>query len=227
MGRFAVWGVSIVAAAVAGCSFDFDAPFAESGGGGAPAGPTSSSTGSTPATTGGEPSASSAGGDDPPGEGGAGGRGAGGGAGQGGAGGASGSTGSGASVTVPCGESSCTFDPADGGGCCWDQHAVHGPPRGECFASAPTPGQCRTTAAVDQREALIACEDASDCAAGEVCCGQFASEDGVNAYSTVACASECPGSTFVLCDPTLADACPPGDSCEPSSVLPDGYHVCR
>lgn len=223
VGRLAVWGGSIVAAAVVGCSFDFDAPFDESGGGGMPASSSSGAgTGGSSTGGGGSTVASSATG----GGHGAGGRG-GGSAGGGGTGGEDGSGGAGgALVTVPCGESPCTFDPAEGGGCCWDQRQAHAPPRGDCLASGPGDA-CLTEAPIEEREAFIQCDDASDCDDGQVCCGAFASASGINAYAVVACADACEGGDFLFCDPLDPEGCPAGDECQPSSVLPDGYHVCR
>ena len=208
MGRFAVWGVSIVVTAVAGCTFDFDAPFAESGSGGG-----SASTGSLTTSAGGSPATSTGTGD--------------GGAGAGGdpSGGttttSTTSSGSGP-VSVPCGGSECTFDAGEGG-CCWKP----GDAAAECFTSPPSNSECRTSAQVGSREALIRCRDASDCGGGQVCCASYVLDGNDRVYSVVACSASCNGSATPLCDPEADDPCSsPAATCQPADGLPPDYFGC-
>jgi len=75
----------------------------------------------------------------------------------------------------------------------------------------------------------IACDDKTDCAEGQVCCGTLDDDSG---YTSVACKNKCnnvPGLRSVrFCDPDAAvDECAEiGKYCGPSQSLP-GYHVCR
>lgn len=207
MGRFAVWGVSIVVTAVAGCTFDFDAPFAESGSGGG-----SASTGSLTTTTGGSPATSTGAGD--------------GGAGAGGdpSGATTTSTTSSGSgpVSVPCGGSECTFDASEGG-CCWKP----GDAAAECFTSPPSNSDCRTSAQVGSREALIRCRDASDCGGGQACCASYVLDGTDRVYSVVSCSAACSGSSTPLCDPDADDPCPSSEAtCQPADGLPPDYFGC-
>ncbi len=87
--------------------------------------------------------------------------------------------------------------------------------------------ECRTSGC--QRGAVLRCDDQSDCANGQVCCGAFDQEVGYR-YST--CAPTCqqiPGFTPVrFCDPAApTDECASiGKTCQPSTGLP-GYAYCR
>ena len=75
----------------------------------------------------------------------------------------------------------------------------------------------------------IACDDRTDCPAGQVCCGTLPDGSG---YTSVGCKTTCnnfPGVRAVrFCDPKAAvDECAAiGQFCGPSQSLP-GYNVCR
>jgi hypothetical protein len=75
----------------------------------------------------------------------------------------------------------------------------------------------------------IACDDRTDCPAGQVCCGTLEDNSG---YTSVSCATTCnsiPGLRAVrFCDPSAAlDECAAlGKYCGPSQSLP-GFNVCR
>lgn len=208
MRRFAVWGVSIVVTAVAGCTYDFDAPFAESGGEGGGA-----STGSI-TTGGGAPSTST-------------------GSGGAGAGGdpsgvttttttTSTTTSGGGPVSLPCGDGDCSFDAGDGG-CCWSPADA----QAECFTSPPSNSDCRTSAQVGSREALIRCHDASDCGGGQQCCASYVLDGTDRVYSVVSCSAACSGSATPLCDPAAEDPCPASEAtCQPADGLPPDYFGC-
>jgi len=73
----------------------------------------------------------------------------------------------------------------------------------------------------------IACDDSSDCASGQVCCGTLSN----NRYTSVECKATCNnsigGRAVRFCNPKAAvDECAAlGKSCKASQTLP-GYHVC-
>jgi hypothetical protein len=75
------------------------------------------------------------------------------------------------------------------------------------------------------------CDEASDCALGNVCC--YFQPSNPSETRCVA-ASECVAgvnlSATQVCNPSVANECPAGKSCVPKSTsdsLPDGYYVCR
>jgi hypothetical protein len=78
----------------------------------------------------------------------------------------------------------------------------------------------------------VECDDQSDCASGEVCCGAFSQNQG---YRQVQCSTSCDESTFPgytpvrFCDPKAPkDECASsGGSCQGSGSLPEGFHVCK
>ncbi len=106
-------------------------------------------------------------------------------------------------VEIPCGADVCVA----GEVCCLEQFGGRAP---ACSA----PGTC--TAAQTE----IYCNNAVDCPAGEVCCGQFNNQTG---YSLLECTASCPD--FVMCfdDP---GACDPNETCNDSNWLPMGYQWC-
>lgn len=77
----------------------------------------------------------------------------------------------------------------------------------------------------------VECDDPFDCGGGQVCCGFV---DGGQNYEEIRCASECNWPDRTLCDPSGPD-CEPIFSggmlqdavCAQSSLLPDGYLVCK
>jgi hypothetical protein len=79
--------------------------------------------------------------------------------------------------------------------------------------------------------AQIRCDDRTDCAAGQVCCGAFDSNSG---YRGVQCASSCNNSPIPGFQPVrFCDAKAPtdecaeiGKTCTPSGSL-DGFSVCK
>ena len=77
----------------------------------------------------------------------------------------------------------------------------------------------------------ILCDGPEDCP-GSVCCGNTETV-GFPFPTTRYVRVECKSSTsadqcdVVLCDPGGSNVCESGTSCEDSSALPDGYHVCK
>jgi hypothetical protein len=108
-----------------------------------------------------------------------------------------------------------TFSGGGGGG--GDNHKSF-----ECVANSG--GAC-------QGGTPLRCNDQSDCASGQVCCGAFDQNFG---YRSASCATSCtsssiPGTTPVrFCDPDApVDECTSiGKSCTSSSSLP-GFSICK
>lgn len=75
----------------------------------------------------------------------------------------------------------------------------------------------------------IGCDDTTDCAAGQVCCGTY---DDNTKLGAAECRTQCKGfgsiRAGVLCDPDAAvDQCAPFSKvCVPSQKLP-GYFTCQ
>jgi len=177
------------------------------------------------------------------GQGGAGQGGAGqGGAGQGGAGQSSSSASSASSssmassssggpvVTLACGNTTCEVGGQNA--CCYDEYEVNGDPQAECVSGPADNDNCSTEQG--GYETRIECQLPEHCPAGTVCCADLNQTQNGNWYSTLMCATECswPGNR-VVCS---ADAdCPvvtfQGQQvqtvCQPSTILPDGYMICR
>jgi len=120
---------------------------------------------------------------------------------------------------IPC-PSYNPFDPQDctipGGLCCVS------------FAD-PYQGTCVSPADGQDCETVINCAGPVDCPPGTQCCGNLLEYGTSNRYERVVCRPNCDGpADVVFCDPYDAyQTCPLGLSCEPSSILPDGYSICR
>ena len=115
------------------------------------------------------------------------------------------------------GTSLCCARSFSGGGGGGDNHDSY-----ECTAN--NAGAC-------QGGAPIRCNDRTDCAAGQVCCGAFDPNEG---YRSVQCQTSCnstpiPGTTPVrFCDPDApVDECTSiGKTCTASGSLP-GFSICK
>ncbi len=155
---------------------------------------------------------------------------------MGGAGGGAGAPGGAPSdAVVECRGSPC--DVSGGGYCCLSQNTGFGGFGGSAFggfggsgfggstggsacnATGPGCGFSGTTAR---------CDGPEDCGS-EVCCGSFQSFGG-GFYTELTCrpVADCAGAgRRIVCDPTVANPCPNGGSCQATGGLPSGYEVCR
>jgi hypothetical protein len=90
---------------------------------------------------------------------------------------------------------------------------------------------------VNSRIAEFACDDKRDCTGAQICCAtyQILQANGAGAYIKSACTdvSQCNKSLadvhlFQFCEEAnpIANECPPGKLCNPSSNVP-GYGVCQ
>ena len=73
----------------------------------------------------------------------------------------------------------------------------------------------------------ITCDDAHDCAGGNVCCVSASQQ---NTATEVVCRSlgECQQQgRAVVCDPNAPNPCPSGKNCQPSQQTLPGYNICR
>jgi hypothetical protein len=80
---------------------------------------------------------------------------------------------------------------------------------------------CASTCSATQ--VPIACSGPSDCLASQVCCG---TRSGTTAYTQLACADTCDGQDQNIACATDQD-CTAGTTCLASTILPDGFTVCR
>jgi hypothetical protein len=71
-------------------------------------------------------------------------------------------------------------------------------------------------------ETPITCDTARDCAPGELCCATRASASDTK-YMMVSCAATCDTPAVPLCGDQ--GACPTGDTCQASVILP-GFYAC-
>ncbi|MDC3956639.1 hypothetical protein [Polyangium jinanense] len=170
-----------------------------------------------------------------------------GGSGQGGAGNASSSSSSVQSsssgpmppaVMVACGDVSCAVQGQSA--CCWDEYDFNDPPQGECVSGPDDNDNCSTDFGGNGQpgfESRIECQLPEHCPAGTVCCGDLMQTQNGNWYPLLRCAATC---TYpeqrVVCDPQAPDTdCPVVQTgqgqvqttCQPSTILPDGYSICR
>lgn len=129
--------------------------------------------------------------------------------GSGGASGTGGSMGSGGSppvAQIPCGNVTC----APGEVCC------NAAPNSGLMDQCGMPGTC------PDGTAEVSCNDLEDCP-GQMCCGNF--QQGVG-YTSVACYDQCTNGQIIMCN-GHPEICPPGDSCNQSMFLGDGYRFCQ
>jgi len=74
----------------------------------------------------------------------------------------------------------------------------------------------------------IRCDDQADCTAqgqpASVCCGLFSGLTLANIYCTTP--DHCGAPHAYFCDPNLANPCPDGGSCQPSSIPFNGWYRC-
>ena len=138
-------------------------------------------------------------------------------------------------VMVACGNVEC---PVDGqNACCWDEYEFSDPPQGECVSGPDNNDNCNTEAGQSGFESRIECQLPEHCPAGTVCCGDLTQTQNGNWYPLLRCAATC---TYpqqrVVCDPQAPDTdCPiiqtgggqVQSTCQPSTILPDGYNICR
>ncbi|MRG91232.1 hypothetical protein [Polyangium spumosum] len=132
-------------------------------------------------------------------------------------------------VMVACGAVTCPVE--NEGACCW--HDAQS--QGECVNGPENNDGCNTSSS--GRETRIECQLPQDCPAGTVCCADLNQSQGGNWYSLTRCADTCTyGPQRVVCDPQAPDSdCPVVQTqngpvqtnCEPSTILPDGYQICR
>lgn len=101
--------------------------------------------------------------------------------------------------------------------CCWDLEAQ----QGEC---QPNSEQCQASS-FDQVTA-IHCQLPDQCP-GQVCCAHRAFPSNQSPYDVTACMSpnDCGDPNRIVCDPN-APACPGGQTCKASQLLPPGYYIC-
>jgi hypothetical protein len=90
-------------------------------------------------------------------------------------------------------------------------------------------GACLAASQAPFCETDIACHAPADCPPNTVCCGRVVKINGTWRYDSVRCQPSCDGSDNVLfCDPyDNTISCTGNQWCKPSSILPDGYYVCR
>ncbi|MDI1435269.1 hypothetical protein [Polyangium sorediatum] len=141
-------------------------------------------------------------------------------------------------VMVACGDVVC---PVSGqSACCWDDSNYNDPPQGECVSGPDDNDNCATEFGGNGQpgfESRIECQLPEHCPAGTVCCGDLTQTQGGNWYPLLRCAATC---TYpqqrVICDPQAPDTdCPVIQTgqgpvqmtCQPSTILPDGYNICR
>jgi hypothetical protein len=132
---------------------------------------------------------------------------------------------------LACGDTSC---PVGGqNACCFDNYKVNPAPQAECVSGPVENDNCFT--GQGQFETRIECQLPEHCPAGTVCCGDLNSTQNGNWYSIVRCVAQCPyPGEITLCDPA-SPQCPVVMTqngqvqtvCQQSSILPDGYSVCR
>ncbi len=141
-------------------------------------------------------------------------------------------------VMITCGDVVC---PVEGqSACCWDEYEYNDPPRGECVSGPDDNDGCATDFGGNGApgfETRIECQLPEHCAEGTVCCADLNQTQNGNWYSLLRCATTCEyPAQRVLCDPQAPDnACPvimTGNgpvqtTCQPSSILPDGFTICR
>ena len=143
-------------------------------------------------------------------------------------------------VMVTCGDVLC---PVEGqSACCWDEYEFNAAPRGECVTGPDDNDNCATDfgnpdQGVPGFETRIECQIPAHCPEGTVCCGELTQTNNGNWYNLTRCAATCEyGPHRVLCDPQAPDSdCPMVDigngpeqpNCLPSTILPDGYFICR
>ncbi len=140
-------------------------------------------------------------------------------------------------ATLVCGDVDC---PQGGlNACCWDNYQLNGAPQGQCVMGSPDNDGCITQAAANAGfETRIECQVPSQCAPGQVCCGDRQTYGGggqpqVTWYASLTCVSDCPWPDVELCEPGVTP-CPIVDLngvptqliCKPSQLLPSGYFVC-
>jgi hypothetical protein len=104
-----------------------------------------------------------------------------------------------------------------------------------CCASGPTGMQTQTCVATlgdcgGNQDTPVYCTSSTQCAAGEVCCGNLNSA----VYGAISCQSDDGGAggpcsaanAYVFCDPSVPSDCPQGMSCTLSTRL-DGFYRCN
>lgn len=118
---------------------------------------------------------------------------------------------------VQCGAGS-ACDPSASQYCCWKPSSHY------CLASGP----CGTA------QAKLNCDDASDCAPGDLCCVTYdaslvvSNSDCIN--SATPCNSPIGMPIVYFCDPDGTNQCPSGHACNVQSNLmniPTGYYQCQ
>jgi hypothetical protein len=116
--------------------------------------------------------------------------------------------------------------------CCWDANQWNGAPQGECVTGGVFTDNCNTDYVLFVEagaETRIECQLPEHCP-GQVCCGHRnvygQGEDAFVYYDITTCQSTCDNDDRILCNPMGPDDCPGGSSCNPSTLLPSGYHVC-
>lgn len=212
--------VAVVAAVGCGVSDATEGMFASSGDPGGSGGATTTTSTNTSTSTGTVNPTTSGGGQ---GQGGTGGAGTGG-SGTGGAGGTGGGPITG--ITLACHNAGdCLVPPSSA--CCW----YNGPQNqdtGTCIQGPPDQATCNTSPNFPEGyRTRIECQLPSHCPQGTVCCGNFVQGQ---YYADVTCQADC--NSVTLCDGTYPDpaanpACQPGEMCQQSGSLPQGYFICR
>ncbi|MDI1448797.1 hypothetical protein [Polyangium sp. 6x1] len=139
---------------------------------------------------------------------------------------------------VACGDVVC---PVGGqAACCWDEYDFNDPPQGECVSGPDDADNCETDFGGNGQpgfESRIECQLPEHCPAGTVCCGDLMQTQNGNWYPLLRCAATCDyPAQRVVCDPQAPDTdCPViqtgqgpvQTTCQPSTILPDGYNICR
>jgi hypothetical protein len=100
---------------------------------------------------------------------------------------------------------------------------------------------CSTSQTGEGWETRIECQLPSHCSAGLVCCGDWRQGwyegQQYSYYEDLTCQPNCEYPSLIICDPSapVTEGCPllPNGTggtvqsvCEPSQLLPPGYHVC-
>lgn len=139
---------------------------------------------------------------------------------------------------VGCGNTTC---PIPDDICCWDKHGFGTGNKnyGQCFDAPVSPFDCNTKVENGGIQTVISCQNADDCDAGQKCCGEvvtFQYGQSYSYYPVVECRNSCSWPTRVMCKTNGSSAeCPveniQGQNvqtvCGPSTILPEGYFVCR
>jgi hypothetical protein len=94
---------------------------------------------------------------------------------------------------------------------------------GEVCCFSPFGGQsaCGAAGSCPDGAVEVSCNDPTDCP-GATCCGDYN-----GTYTAVYCQPTCEGAGKILQCEGQPDVCPPGETCNPSGILGDGYSFCQ